>query len=126
MNANRWSIANYNAALREIRSRTGADLATARETYRQLRQQVGEPIGRNDVRRAAHTKDHAHSLSKAHTAARRTQARESIRTGTAQAQADRITDLRSWQRWIDAYDDLEWADYLSSLNPIETGKKKGK
>ena len=49
MAANRWSIRNYNAYLRDVRHKHGLSLNAARESYRQLRVLVNRPVRANDI-----------------------------------------------------------------------------
>lgn len=113
----RYSIRNYNAAVREIRAHTGGTLAEARETWRRLRDATGQPPGRNDVRRARP------AVEQHFQRARYVLDRELLSKLNAQIRKARNSDeyMRILSRVPEHLIDL--VDMESSEDPIETGRK---
>lgn len=118
-----YSIKNYNAAIKEIRSRVTVGIVEARAIWRSLRDQEGKPATGADIKRAAKTTDYTHSLSRAVSTSRR-QSAEKAAQAERRAQASQIKTISEWRRYVANLDDADVEDvsYVGSEDPIDTGE----
>lgn len=127
MAANKWTIKNYNAYIREAR-RKGLDIATARSTYRQQATKLGRPAFAKDIKLLSGKQARAITARKAERvkrAADKDAGRRDVGVrgggGGGRGAGPVARSLAEWNDLYDAQSDMEY-DYEEYDSSADYGK----